>query len=161
VLYYVSMIWCWHLIWILVRTDHPCLGVGCHSKLPTTSLISKHAIPYRTCGGTCCPGVSTPKIQSLANLSITIHFTWRIPTVSTIPTHAQTTASNLTTVSHHDKWNTNTLNTKTSQTQHHQDGRLVWRLKTACLSNTTHQYKSSPKVWRHRLPINACEFCIR
>jgi hypothetical protein len=31
VLYYVSMLWCWHLIWILVRTDHPCLGVGCHS----------------------------------------------------------------------------------------------------------------------------------
>jgi hypothetical protein len=28
--YYVSMLRCWHLIWILVRTDHPCLGVGCH-----------------------------------------------------------------------------------------------------------------------------------
>jgi hypothetical protein len=26
VLYYMSMLWCWHLIWILVRTDHPCLG---------------------------------------------------------------------------------------------------------------------------------------
>jgi hypothetical protein len=24
------MLWCWHLVWILVRTDHPCLGVGCH-----------------------------------------------------------------------------------------------------------------------------------
>jgi hypothetical protein len=31
VLYYASMLWCWHLIWILIRTDHPCLGVGCHS----------------------------------------------------------------------------------------------------------------------------------
>jgi hypothetical protein len=29
--YYVSMFRCWHLIWILVRTDHPCFGVGCHS----------------------------------------------------------------------------------------------------------------------------------
>jgi hypothetical protein len=41
------------------------------------------------------------------------HNTWRIPTISTILTHAQTTASNLTTVtSHHDRWKTNTLNTQ-------------------------------------------------
>jgi hypothetical protein len=31
VLYYASMLRCWHLIWILVRTDHPFLGVGCHT----------------------------------------------------------------------------------------------------------------------------------
>jgi hypothetical protein len=30
VLYYASMLRCWHLIWILVRTEHPCLGVVCH-----------------------------------------------------------------------------------------------------------------------------------
>jgi hypothetical protein len=30
-------------------------------------LISRQAIPYRTRGGTCCPVVSTPKIQSLAD----------------------------------------------------------------------------------------------
>jgi hypothetical protein len=32
VLYYASMLRCWHLIWILVRTNHSCLGVdvtGC------------------------------------------------------------------------------------------------------------------------------------
>jgi hypothetical protein len=29
-MYYASMLQCWHLVWILVRTDHPCLGVGCH-----------------------------------------------------------------------------------------------------------------------------------
>jgi hypothetical protein len=29
--YYASMLRCWHLIWILVRTEHPCLGVGCHN----------------------------------------------------------------------------------------------------------------------------------
>jgi hypothetical protein len=33
--YYASMLRCWHLVWILVRTDHPCLGVGCHS-LPSS-----------------------------------------------------------------------------------------------------------------------------
>jgi hypothetical protein len=31
--YYVSMLWCWYLIWILVRTDHPFLGVGCHTNV--------------------------------------------------------------------------------------------------------------------------------
>jgi hypothetical protein len=30
VLYYASMLQCWHLVWILVRTGHPCLGVGYH-----------------------------------------------------------------------------------------------------------------------------------
>jgi hypothetical protein len=30
VLCYASMLQCWHLVWILVRIDHPCLGVGCH-----------------------------------------------------------------------------------------------------------------------------------
>jgi hypothetical protein len=33
---------------------------------PTTSLISKQVIPYRTCGVTCCPRVTTPKTWSLA-----------------------------------------------------------------------------------------------
>jgi hypothetical protein len=42
---------------------------------PIAYLISKQVIPYRTCGGTCCPGVSTPKIRSLANSSMTSHIT--------------------------------------------------------------------------------------
>jgi hypothetical protein len=43
---------------------------------------------------------------------MTNHITYRIPTVSTIPNLTQTTASNLTMVtSHHDEWNTSTLNT--------------------------------------------------
>jgi hypothetical protein len=43
---------------------------------------------------------------------MTNHITSWIPTVSTIPNLAQTTTSNLTTVtSHHDGWKTNTLNT--------------------------------------------------
>jgi hypothetical protein len=36
-------------------------------------LISKQAASYQTCGGTCCPRVSTPKIQSLADSSTTCH----------------------------------------------------------------------------------------
>jgi hypothetical protein len=32
VLCYAPMLRCWHLIWILVMTDHPCLGVECHTK---------------------------------------------------------------------------------------------------------------------------------
>jgi hypothetical protein len=41
--------------------------------LPIVFLISRQVIPYRTCGGTCCSGVSTPKIQSLAESSTTCH----------------------------------------------------------------------------------------
>ena len=77
---------------------------------PTTSLISKQAVSYRTSGGTCCFGVSTPMTQSLADSSMTNPITWGIPTISTIPNPAQTTASNLTTVtSHQDGWKTNAL----------------------------------------------------
>jgi hypothetical protein len=42
---------------------------------PTTSLIIKQAISYRTHGDTYCPGVSTPKTQSLAGSSMTNHNT--------------------------------------------------------------------------------------
>jgi hypothetical protein len=56
-----------------------------HITQPTTYLISKQVVPYRTRGGTCCPGVSTPKIWTLADSSMTNHITWQNPTVSTIP----------------------------------------------------------------------------
>jgi hypothetical protein len=36
-------------------------------------LISQQAVPYRTRGGTCCVGVSNPKIRSLADSSMTSH----------------------------------------------------------------------------------------
>jgi hypothetical protein len=84
-----------------------------HDTQPIAYLISKQVVPYRARGCTCCPGVSTPKIWSLVDSSMTNHITWRIPTVSTILNLAQTIASNLTTVtSHHDRWKTNTLNTQ-------------------------------------------------
>jgi hypothetical protein len=44
-------------------------------QLTIAFLISQQVIPYRTCGGTCCPEVSTPKIRSLADLSN--HMPWR------------------------------------------------------------------------------------
>jgi hypothetical protein len=52
-------------------------GANPHSTkqdtLPIVFLISRQAVPYWTCGGTCCPGVSTPKIRSLVDSSITCH----------------------------------------------------------------------------------------
>jgi hypothetical protein len=40
---------------------------------PIPFLISKEVIPYRTNSGTCCPGVSTLKIRSIADSSTTWH----------------------------------------------------------------------------------------
>jgi hypothetical protein len=57
-----------------------------HDTQPTAYLINKQAVPYWTRGSTCCPKVSTPKIQSLADSSMINHITWRNQTVSTIPT---------------------------------------------------------------------------
>jgi hypothetical protein len=57
-----------------------------HDTQPIAYLISEQVIPYWTHGSTCCPGVSTPKIWSLADPSMTNHITWRNPTISTIPT---------------------------------------------------------------------------
>jgi hypothetical protein len=71
----------------VTKTDHK---VWCHphsieyDTQPILFLISKQFIPYRTRGGTCCPGVSTPKIQSLVDSNMTSHITWQNPTVSTI-----------------------------------------------------------------------------
>jgi hypothetical protein len=56
---------------------------------PIAYLISKQVVPYRTRYGTCRPGVSTPKIQSLADSSMTSRITWWNPTVSTTPTLLQ------------------------------------------------------------------------
>jgi hypothetical protein len=38
------MLRCWHLVWILVRTDHPCLGVGCHIYI-CSDLITSFTVP--------------------------------------------------------------------------------------------------------------------
>jgi hypothetical protein len=89
-----------------------------HDTQPIAYLISKQVIPYRTRGGTYCPGVSTPKIRSLAESSPTSHITWQNPTVSTIPTllipqHRSSPWSN------HISMDGRSSLTKTSSTQHH------------------------------------------
>jgi hypothetical protein len=89
-----------------------------HDTQPIAYLISKQAIPYQTCGGTCCSGVSTPKIQSVADSSMTSHITWEFNRLHH-SNLAQTTAWILTTVkSHLHGWET-TSHKDTSQTQHH------------------------------------------
>jgi hypothetical protein len=42
-------------------------------QLTRAFLISQQPVTYRTYGGTCCSGVSTPKTWSLADLSTTCH----------------------------------------------------------------------------------------
>jgi hypothetical protein len=72
----------------VTKTDHK---VWCHpystehDTQPIVFLISKQVVPYRSHGGTCCPRVPTPKIRSLVDSSMTNHFTWQNPTISTIP----------------------------------------------------------------------------
>jgi hypothetical protein len=46
VLYYASMLRCWHLLWILVRTGHPCLGVGCHNYVDFYYLVQNFQAAY-------------------------------------------------------------------------------------------------------------------
>jgi hypothetical protein len=92
--------------------------------LPTTSLIIKQVVPYRTHGGTCYPGVSTLKSQSLADSSMTNHKPWRSqpsPPFQTIlkPQHWISPRSPHITTD--GRPTLSTLNT--SQTQHHKDGK--------------------------------------
>jgi hypothetical protein len=42
VMYYVSMIRCWQLVRILVRTNHPCLRVGHYSWYQSRTSIIHH-----------------------------------------------------------------------------------------------------------------------
>jgi hypothetical protein len=92
--------------------------------LPTTSLISKQAVPYRTCDDTCCPGVSTPETRSLADSSMTKHKLWRSqpsPPFQTLlkPQHrASPQSPHITT---DGRPTLSTLNI--SQTQHHKHGK--------------------------------------
>jgi hypothetical protein len=57
-----------------------------HDTQPIAYLISKLVVPYQTHGIRYCSGLSTPKIRSLADSSMTNHITWRNPIVSTVPT---------------------------------------------------------------------------
>jgi hypothetical protein len=115
-------------------------------KLTRAFLISQQAIPYRTRGGTCCPGVSTPKTRSSADLSMTNHITWRIPIVSTIPTllkpqHRSSPGSNH--ISTDGRPPLTNTHAKLNITK---DGKTCMTLMTAWLSITT-QHNPNPKVW--------------
>jgi hypothetical protein len=56
-----------------IDRSHPHLTE--HDTQLITYLISKQVVSYRTCGSTCYPGGSTPKIRSLADSSMTSHIT--------------------------------------------------------------------------------------
>jgi hypothetical protein len=105
--------------------------------LSTTSLISKQAVPYRTHGDTCCPGVSTPKTRSLADLSIINHKPWRSqpsPPFQTMlkPQHRISPLSpHITT-----DGRPTLLTLNISQTQYHKDKKTCTTLKTVGLSST-------------------------
>jgi hypothetical protein len=45
-MYYASMPWCWQIVRILVRTNHPCLRVGRHSCYQSLMSIFPHWRPY-------------------------------------------------------------------------------------------------------------------
>jgi hypothetical protein len=93
--------------------------------LPIAFLISKHAVPYQTHGGTCCPGVSTPKIRSLADLSTTCH-----DNINHLRHSNHCSNHNIdphTVISHLDGWKTTTLSQrhKRNSTSQRME-RLVW-----------------------------------
>jgi hypothetical protein len=90
-----------------------------HDTQPIAYLISKQAVPYRTRGGTCCPGVSTPKIRFLANSSMTSHISWRNPTVFTIPTLLKSQHRSSPWSSHITRDGRPNTHKDTSQPQHH------------------------------------------
>jgi hypothetical protein len=109
-----------------------------HDTQPIAYLISKQAVPYRTRGSRCCPGVFTPRIQSLADSSMTNHFTRWIPTISTIPTllkprHRSSPRSN------HNSTNGRPSLTKTQDKLNiRKDGKTCTTLMIAWLSITNH-----------------------
>jgi hypothetical protein len=106
-----------------------------HDTQPIAYLISKQAVPYRTRGGTCCPGVSTPMTRSLVDSSMTNHKQWRsqpFPPFQTLLKPQHWISPRSPHIMTDGKPTLSTLHT--SQTQHHKDGKTCMTLITACLS---------------------------
>jgi hypothetical protein len=102
--------------------------------LPIVFLISRQAVPYQTRGGTCCHGLSTPKIRSLADSSTTCYDSINHLHYSN---HYSNHNINPHTVnSHLDEWETTTLSQRHKLTQHHKGWKTCMTLKTAWLSIT-------------------------
>jgi hypothetical protein len=119
------------------RVTTPNSHLSEQGTLPTSSLISKQAVPYWTHDGTCCPEVSTPKTQSLADSSMTNHKLWRSqpsPLFQTLlkPQHRISPRS-----PHITTDGRPTLSIlHTSQTQHHKD----WKTCTTTQDCRAKQY---------------------
>jgi hypothetical protein len=124
----------------ITKTDHK---VWCHphstenDTQPIAYLISKQAVPYRTHGGTCCPGVSTPTIRCLTDSSITSHITWRNPTVSTVPTLLKPQHRSLPGPNHISTDGRPSLTKTQAKINITKDGKTCRTLMTAWLSITT------------------------
>jgi hypothetical protein len=126
-----------------------------HDTQPIAYLISKQVIPYRRRGGTCCPGVSTPKIRYLADSSMTNHITWWNPTVSTTPTllkpqHWSSPRSN-----HISLYGGPYLTKTQGKLNITKDGKTCTTLMTAWLS-ITNQVWTQILSMRLRYSIKAC-----
>jgi hypothetical protein len=85
--------------------------------LPTTFLMSRQVVPYQTRGAICCSRVSTPKIRSLADSSITC-----LDSINYL--HHSNNCSNHIIDPHMvnsylDGWKTTTLSQRHKLTQHH------------------------------------------
>jgi hypothetical protein len=96
-----------------------------HDTQPIAYLISKQAVSYRTRGGTCCPGVSTPKIRSLADSSMTKYITCRFqpsPPFQTLLKPQHRISSQSSHITTNERPRLSTLNT--NQTQHYKDGKI-------------------------------------
>jgi hypothetical protein len=117
---------------------------------PIASLIIKQVVPYRTCGDTCCPGVSTPMTRSLADLSMTNHKPWRSqhsPPFQTLLKSQYRISPRSPHITTDGRPTLSTLNI--SQTQHHKDGKTCMALMAVGLSNTTNH--KNPIVKYERL----------
>jgi hypothetical protein len=123
----------------VTKTDH---NVWCHphSTKHNTQLIayliSKQVVSYQKRGGTCCPRVSTSKIQSLEDSSTTNHITWQNPTIPTIPSllkphHWSSPQSN-----HISTYGRPSLTKTQAKLNITKDGKTCTTLMTACLSIT-------------------------
>jgi hypothetical protein len=130
----------------LMQVTMPISHTSEQGTLPTTSLISKQAIRYRAHGGTWCPRESTPKTWSVVDLSMTIHITWRNPTVSTIPTLLKPHHWSSPRSPHIRMDGRPTLNNNTSQTQHYEDGKT-------CMTPMTTWLSISNQVWTQILSM--------
>jgi hypothetical protein len=106
------------------RVTTPIFHSSEQGALPIASLISKQVIPYWKHCGTCCPGLPTPKTQSLADLSISNHEPWMSqpsPPFRTLFKPQHRTSPRSPHITMDGRPTLSTLNT--SQTQHHKDGK--------------------------------------